>query len=584
MDSILPHPWHKLTLAAVAAVGIALSVILAVHFSNMQIEVRRQQSVVEATAFADDLEEYLQNREMIAKAVGTVFEAPDLSAPHPLASIGKKLLALTPEIGAIAWIPQVDPSRIHEVLNALSAAGRPPQLFGPNFETLDVTDTRRVLYPVVDIEPKSADHQAGLGLDVGLFPSRRAAFEQARDEQRVIASAPVELFQPFNTTGYILFSPVFNERGFVGCITFVFRVDQLLNGFAHARRIPMNFGVYDTTDPGELKYLAWVTQQGEIETVNSSVRSDEPEMVRHSLDFAGRTMLVLFDSGPDLVQVGMQQALLVGSLGLILTGMILWSMYYFMRLSRRLESEIATSSSMKASLELMNRELVHRVGNLLAVAQGIIQLSYNASLSTVEFRDSIIARLHALHQSVRLMNRDDWTGVWLHELLQTELAPVADRIDVSGRDALLKPQAAQSLSLLFYELMTNSSKHGTLSKREGTVTAEWEIKDSDSGRLFCFRWQEHDHGIIKPPTRQGFGTKLLTRLVPGDLSGRSTLNYESGWFRYELEAPVERIVEQETNAAVNVKAVVPLRVVGGHSDTDEFSGVTLLKIAGSPTR
>ncbi len=576
MDSILPHPWHKLTLAAVAAVGITLSVILAVHFSNMQIEVRRQQSVVEATAFADDLEEYLQNREMIAKAVGTVFEAPDLSAPHPLASIGKKLLALTPEIGAIAWIPLVDPSRIHEVLNALSAAGRPPQLFGPNFETLDVTDTRRVLYPVVDIEPKSADHQARLGLDVGLFPSRRAAFEQARDEQRVIASAPVELFQPFNTTGYILFSPVFNERGFVGCITFVFRVDQLLNGFAHARRIPMNFGVYDTTDPGELKYLAWVTQQGEIETVNSSVRSDGPEMVRHSLDFAGRTMLVLFDSGPDLVQVGMQQALLVGSLGLILTGMILWSMYYFMRLSRRLESEIATSSSMKASLELMNRELVHRVGNLLAVAQGIIQLSYNASLSTVEFRDSIIARLHALHQSVRLMNRDDWTGVWLHELLQTELAPVADRIDVSGRDVLLKPQAAQSLSLLFYELMTNSSKHGALSKREGTVTAEWEIKDSDSGRLFCFRWQEHDHGIIKPPTRQGFGTKLLTRLVPGDLSGRSTLNYESGWFSYELEAPVERIVEQETNAAVNVKAVVPLRVVGGHSDTDEFSGVSAI--------
>ena len=86
---------------------------------------------------------------------------------------------------------------------------------------------------------------------------------------------------------------------------------------------------------------------------------------------------------------------------------------------------------------------------------------------------------------------------------------------------------------------------------------EWEIKDSDSGRLFCFQWQEHDHGTIKPPTRQGFGTKLLTRLVPGDLSGRATLNYELGWFRYELEAPVERVIERETNAAVIVKAVFP---------------------------
>jgi two-component sensor histidine kinase len=280
--------------------------------------------------------------------------------------------------------------------------------------------------------------------------------------------------------------------------------------------------------------------------------------------------LVLFDPGPDLVQVGMQQALLIGFLGLLLTGMILWGMYYLMRSSRRLASEIATSNSMKVSLELMNRELIHRVGNLLAVAQGIIQLSYDASLSMVEFRDSIIARLHALYQSVQLINRDDWTGVWLHELLQTELAPVADRINVSGRDALLKPKATQSFSLLFYELMANSSKHGALSTREGTVTAEWEIKDSDSGRLFCFQWQEHDHRIIKPPTRQEFGTKLLTRLVPGDLSGRATLNYESGWFRYELEASVERVVEQESNAAVIVKSVSPLHVIGGNLGAGEL--------------
>jgi two-component sensor histidine kinase len=572
MGSFRPQSWHRLTLAAVAGGGIALSAILAVHFSNTQIEEKRHQLLVEATGFANDLEQYLQSREMIAKTVGAVFEVPALSAPYPLGSVGKKVLALTPEIAVMAWIPQVDPWRIHEILNALSAAGRPPRLFGPNSETLDVTDIRRVLYPVVDIEPKSDDRKVGLGVDVGLFPSRKAAFEQARDEQRVIATAPVELFQPFNTTGYVLFSPVFNERGFVGCITFAFRVDQLLNGFVHARRIPMNFRVYDATDTGQLKYLAGVTRLGEIETVNLSVRSDGAEAIRQTLDFAGRKMLVSFDPGPDLVQVGLQQALMVGSLGLLLTGMVLGGMYYFMRSARRLAFEIATTNLMKASLELLNRELVHRVGNLLAVAQGIIRLSYDASLSTLEFRDSILARLHALHQSVGLINREDWKGVWLHELLQTELAPVADRIDISGCDALLKPKAAQSLSLLFYELMTNSSKHGALSKLRGKVTAEWEIKDSDSGRLFCFRWQEHDHEIIKPPTRQGFGTKLLTRLVPGDLSGRATLKYESGGFRYELEAPVEHVVEQESNAAVIVKAAFPLRVIGGHSGAVGLGG------------
>jgi two-component sensor histidine kinase len=134
-----------------------------------------------------------------------------------------------------------------------------------------------------------------------------------------------------------------------------------------------------------------------------------------------------------------------------------------------------------------------------------VPLSYSASHTAAEFKDSILTRLHALNQSVRLINCEDWKGVWLQELFKLELAPVADRIDVSGHEVLLKPKAAQSLSLLFYELMTNSSKHGVLSKGGGRVTAEWETQDSESGRLFCFRWREHDHGIIKPSTRQGFG-------------------------------------------------------------------------------
>src|SRR5674476_1351179 len=117
MDSFRSHPWQRLTLAAVIAVGIALSAILAVHFSNTQRGAKRFQLIGEATGFADDLEQYLQNREIIAKTVGAVLEPADLSAPHPLRSIGKNVLALTPEIGLVAWIPQVDRSRIQEVLN-----------------------------------------------------------------------------------------------------------------------------------------------------------------------------------------------------------------------------------------------------------------------------------------------------------------------------------------------------------------------------------------------------------------------------------------------------------------------------------
>ena len=332
----------------------------------------------------------------------------------------------------------------------------------------------------------------------------------------------------------------------------------------------MNFRVYDATDPGQPNYLIALTRHGEIEAIESSVRLDDASAMQHSLDFAGRKILVAFDPAPDLDQVGIHEAIIIGSFGLLLTGLMLWVMYYFMRSSRRLAFEIDTNNLMKASLELVNRELNHRVGNLLAVAQGIIGLSYNTSLSMSEFRDAITGRLNALHKAIKLINREDWKGVGLRELLQVELASVTDRIDVSGRDAMLKSKAAQSLSLLFYELMTNSTKHGALSTRDGRVTVGWEVADTDSGRLFCFRWHEHNQGITTPPTRQGFGTTLLTRLVPTDLSGCATLNYESGSFRYELEAPVQAVIEQEPNAVENVKTISASRVIPALPDPKEL--------------
>jgi two-component sensor histidine kinase len=570
MSSFQPRLGHRLILAAIAGGGIALSAILAIHFSNMRIEETRYRLVVGATGFADDLEQYLRSREMIATTVGSIFDAPDLSQPRPLRLIGKPVLALTPDISLIAWIPQVDASRIQDVLNGLSSAGRPPRLYGPNFQALEVADTRRTMYPVVDVEPKLADNQVGLGIDLALFPARRAAFEKARDEKRTIATAPMQLLQPFNSIGYALYSPIYNDHGFVGCLMFLYRVDQLLTGFVRARRIPMNFRVYDATDPGQPNYLIALTRHGEIEAIESSVRLDDASAMQHSLDFAGRKILVAFDPAPDLDQVGIHEAIIIGSFGLLLTGLMLWVMYYFMRSSRRLAFEIDTNNLMKASLELVNRELNHRVGNLLAVAQGIIGLSYNTSLSMPEFREAITGRLNALHKAIKLINREDWKGVGLHELLQVELASVMDRIDVSGRDAFLKSKAAQSLSLLFYELMTNSTKHGALSTRDGRVTVGWEVNDSGSGRLFCFRWQEHNDEITTQPTRQGFGTTLLTRLVPADLSGRATLDYASGSFRYELEAPVEAVIEQESNAVENVKGISTMHVIRERPDPKEL--------------
>lgn len=555
MFIVQPRSWHRLTLISVGIVGVAFSAILAFKFYNSQVELRRHQLVLEASSLSEEFEQYLHGRETTAKTVSAVFEAPALSSLHPLGSFAGKVLALTPEVRVMAWVPQVDPSRVNEVLNALAAAGGPPGLYAPNLKAADVSGLRRMLYPVVDVEPKTDQRKIGLGMEIGLDPVRKAAFERARDQQRVVATAPVLLLPPNETTlAYILYSPVYNDAGFAGCLMFAFRIDHMLARFFQGKRIPMNFRAFDATDPGQLLYLASVTREGQIELRDPSGPASVAGAVRRSSEFAGRKIDFLFEPGADLKQAGMKQAAIVAVLGLTLTGIVLWCIFYFMRSSRRLAAEIATSNSMKVSLELTNRELTHRVGNLMAVAQGIVRLSYDKSFDTLEFKDMILARLHALHQSVGLINRKDWTGVSINELMQTELAPVADRIDISGHDILLIPKAAQSLSLLFYELMTNSSKHGALATRDGRVSVRWEVINSDAGWLFCFQWDECGLGYIAPPTRQGFGTKLLTRLVPGDLMGQATLNYESNAFRYRLQAPLAYVVEQ-ANAQTRMPAI-----------------------------
>jgi hypothetical protein len=54
------------------------------------------------------------------------------------------------------------------------------------------------------------------------------------------------------------------------------------------------------------------------------------------------------------------------------------------------------------------------------------------------------------------------------------------------------------------------------------------------------------------------------------MSGRATLDYGSGSFQYELEAPAKVVFEQESIAAVNVDVIPTLRVVRGRPDPTEL--------------
>jgi two-component sensor histidine kinase len=60
-----------------------------------------------------------------------------------------------------------------------------------------------------------------------------------------------------------------------------------------------------------------------------------------------------------------------------------------------------------------------------------------------------------------------------------------------------------------HELATNAAKYGALSVPEGRVQVEWS-RASDG---LVLRWVEMSGSPVEPPTRRGFGTRVMDGMI-----------------------------------------------------------------------
>jgi two-component system CheB/CheR fusion protein len=183
-------------------------------------------------------------------------------------------------------------------------------------------------------------------------------------------------------------------------------------------------------------------------------------------------------------------------------------------------------------IELMLDELNHRVKNTLATVQAIAQQTLAKSRSLDEFRIAFNARLMALSMTHNLLAADAWTGARLHDIVAAELAPYLredepghDRARIEGEELLLTPKVALALSMAIHELATNASKYGALSSPSGQVTVRWRTRDEQGQRRLNLQWIESGGPPVVPPTRRGFGTRLITEGLTFELDGEATLDY-----------------------------------------------------------
>ena len=179
-------------------------------------------------------------------------------------------------------------------------------------------------------------------------------------------------------------------------------------------------------------------------------------------------------------------------------------------------------------------ELRHRIKNLLAVVQAVSNQTLRSGRSIEEARKALNGRLAAMGEAVDMLLQTAWTEAGLHALIERALVGDTGRVAADGPDVTLGPDAVMALTLVFHELESNSMKYGALSSEGGRVAISWTVADD---RLSLV-WDEQDGPPCAPPLREGFGSRMIAKLVGGRFRGASSTDYRPDGLRWTLSAPL----------------------------------------------
>lgn len=220
---------------------------------------------------------------------------------------------------------------------------------------------------------------------------------------------------------------------------------------------------------------------------------------------------------------------------------------------------IAEVNRMKKVLHAVGRELAealgqqkilldeinHRVKNTLGTVQSIARLSRRSAKDLDQYVVSFEGRLLALSAAYNLLTENNWVGASLEAVVKRTLAPFAgtDRLDIDGPSILLPPKRALAVSAALQELSTNAAKYGAFSLPSGKVRVSWTV---DPAGLVRLSWTERDGPAVRPPTRSGFGTRMIAGVFQGEAGASVKLEFDSGGLRCSLQFALQ---ENESAAA-----------------------------------
>ena len=180
--------------------------------------------------------------------------------------------------------------------------------------------------------------------------------------------------------------------------------------------------------------------------------------------------------------------------------------------------------------ELLLVDMRHRLKNFMAVIQAIAMSSMPKNDPGVAaFAEKFLARIRALEAAGDLVMKANASDVDLAEMAPAAIAPFAgtfgERIQIAGPSLMLKEHTVGGIALALNELATNAVKYGALSLDGGRVSIRWWSDPSDDGDRVTLDWREGGGPLVQPPTREGFGTRIIRSAVRNEREQTVILSY-----------------------------------------------------------
>lgn len=94
--------------------------------------------------------------------------------------------------------------------------------------------------------------------------------------------------------------------------------------------------------------------------------------------------------------------------------------------------------------------------------------------------------------------------------------------------------------MALHELCTNAVKYGALSVEAGHVEVTWRVIPSMQGLMLSVVWREVGGPLVAPPTRKGFGSRLIERGLASELGGEVRIVYDPAGVVCTIDAPLNQ--------------------------------------------